>query len=81
MFCSRANCWLFLFSSCWGPPNLWEEFVHDFKHVQFEEDLLDINRANLPGFLYDDEIEKTETRVIGSVRNGVVMAEQRKCYK
>ena len=48
----------FFISSCWGPPNLWEEFVHDFKHVQFEEDLLDhVNRANLLGFLYGDETE------------------------
>ena len=41
-----------------GPPNLWEEFVQDFKHVEFGEDLLDhVKRVNLPGFLYDDEVE------------------------
>ena len=48
----------FSFSPCWGPPNLWEEFVQDFKHVEFGEDLLDhVKRVNLPGFLYDDEVE------------------------
>ena len=47
-----------LFSPCWGPPNLWEEFVQDFKHVEFGEDLLDhVKRVNLPRFLYDDEVE------------------------
>ena len=54
----------FSFSPCWGPPNLWEEFVQDFKHVEFGEDLLDhIKRVNLLGFLYDDEVEKIETPV------------------
>ena len=47
-----------LFSPCWGPPNLWEEFVQDFKHIEFGEDLLDhVKRVNLSGFLYDDEVE------------------------
>ena len=48
----------FSFSPCWGPPNLWKEFLQDFKHVEFGEDLLDhVKRVNLPGFLYDDEVE------------------------
>ena len=48
----------FSFSPCWGPPNLWEEFVQDFKHVEFGEDLLDhVKRVHLPGFLYDEEVE------------------------
>ena len=48
----------FSFPPCWGLPNLWEEFVQDFKHVEFGEDLLDhFKRVNLPGCLYDDEVE------------------------
>ena len=54
----------FSFSPSWGPPNLWEEFVQDFKHVEFGEDLLDdVKQVNLPGFFYDDEVERIETHV------------------
>lgn len=48
----------FSFSPCWGPPNLWAEFVQDFKHVEFGDDLLDhVKRVNLPGVLYEDEVD------------------------
>ena len=41
----------FSFSPCWG-------LLQDFKHVEFEEDLLDhVTRVNLQGFLSDDEVE------------------------
>ena len=37
---------------------MWEEFVQDFKDVEFGKDLLDhAERVNLPGFLLDDEVE------------------------
>ena len=37
---------------------LWEEFVQDFKDVEFGKDLLDhAEPVNLPGFLFDDEVE------------------------
>ena len=55
-----------------------EEFVQDFKHVEFGKDLFDhVKRVSLSEFLYDDI--KRDSRVIGSMRNGVVLAEQGKC--
>ena len=48
----------FSFSPCWGPSNLWAEFVQDLKHVEFGDDLLDhVKRVNLPGVLYEDEVD------------------------
>ena len=58
MFCSSANFRRFHFHHAGGLLRMWEEFVQDFKDVEFGKDLLDhAEPVNLPGFLFDDEVE------------------------